>query len=239
MPFHLNEKLDATALAAGFRENRYLQIKNIFPQDQAEEIHTCLSRETPWGFQYYGPQGRVKLTEEEFNALPQEKRAGVYQHIFQTAPTQFQYMYFFYPLTKSYQSGENPDFPLHKFFALMNSEPVLDFIKKVTGIPELVRADALCSKYLGNCFLQGHMDKREDNTRRVAYVLNMTKNWDPNWGGYLQIFNENSNIEKSFMPTFNALNIFAVPRPHSVGVVPPFCPGERLSIAGWFRDGWD
>ena len=78
-------------------------------------------------------------------------------------------------------------------------------------------------------------DLKETNTRRVAYVMNLTEKWNANWGGYLQMFDENMNIEHSFKPAFNALILFKVPRDTSIGSVPPFCPGERLSLTGWFH----
>jgi len=237
MIFKLNDALDIPALKAAYGERKILQIKNIFPEDLAEKLYDCLAGEVSWGFQYMGPGGaRVKYSKEEYDALSEEKKTDAFRHIHQTAADQFQYMYFFYPLTKSYQSSENPEFLLHQLLEYFNSEAVLEVIREITGIPELIRADALATKYTGNCFLHSHMDKREENSRRVAYVVNMTKGWQPNWGGYLQFFKNDLNIERSFLPAFNTLNIFTVPKGHSVGVVPPFCPGERLSVAGWFRD---
>ena len=35
------------------------------------------------------------------------------------------------------------------------------------------------------------------------------------------------------MPRFNALNVFAVPQPHSVSIVSPFAVGARYSVTGW------
>ena len=39
------------------------------------------------------------------------------------------------------------------------------------------------------------------------------------------------------MPTFNALNLFAVPQLHSVSFVPPFAGALRFSVTGWLRAG--
>jgi len=46
---------------------------------------------------------------------------------------------------------------------------------------------------------------------------------------------EGSGIAQSFVPAFNALNLFAVPQPHSVGFVTPFAARRRYSVTGWLR----
>lgn len=237
MELHLNPDLNPKALADAYKTNKRGQVLDILPKDQAEAVYQCLSAETPWWFQYYGPGGeRVKIPPEKFNAMPQEEKAAAFNHILSTAATQFQYMYYFFPIMQSIERGENPGFLLHRVNAFLNSEPVLDLVREITGIQEVVRADSMATKFIGNCFLHSHLDQREGGNRRVAYVLNMTRKWDPNWGGYLQFYNDDYNIEQSFMPRFNTLNLFTVPQGHSVATVPPFCPGERLSVVGWFRD---
>lgn len=233
MALSLNPDLDPKALARVYAKNNRLQVTDIFPKDQAEKTYQALATETPWGLVYHGPEKGVKIPAEEFKAMTPEKKQEIYKYIFETARNQYQFMYLF-----SHLSGEKKDGPafLHEVADFLSSEPVLDFIRTLTGIREVIRADAQATRYIGNCFLHPHTDEGVGTGRRVAYVLNMTKGWDPNWGGFLQFFDKDMNIIESFKPAFNALNLFTVPQGHSVGFIPPFCPGERLSITGWFRD---
>ena len=60
--------------------------------------------------------------------------------------------------------------------------------------------------------------------------------WRPEWGGYLNFYDEEGDVVAGFRPRFNALNIFAVPQKHNVTYVPPFSPVGRFAITGWFRD---
>ena len=60
--------------------------------------------------------------------------------------------------------------------------------------------------------------------------------WRPEWGGYLQFFDDEGDVVQAFRPRFNSLNLFAVPQPHAVSFVPPFAPLGRYAITGWFRD---
>ena len=49
--------------------------------------------------------------------------------------------------------------------------------------------------------------------------------------------NEAGNVRRGLMPSFNTLNILAVPQRHNVSLVAPFAGGIRLSISGWLRYG--
>lgn len=120
----------------------------------------------------------------------------------------------------------------------LNSEPYLQFIRTVTGLPQIKLCDAQVSHYGPNQFLSLHQDinTEENEDRLVAYVLNLCPGpWRPDWGGYLNIFNDEGDIVHGYMPRFNCLNMFRVPRHHNVSYVPPFAAGNRLAVTGWFR----
>jgi len=235
MRFNLNDKLDISALAAAYGNKGYIQIKDILLPSQAEELHTCLAKDTPWGLFYFRDGQEERIPPEDFEKLAIDKKQEIFQYIFQTASHDYQFMFFYYPIMKSVQAKVNPGFTLHQWLAFLNTEPVLEFVRTVTGIPDIIRADAVATKFTGNGFLHCRRDHQEGKTRRVAYVMNLTKGWKPDWGGYLQVFDDNLNVEHAFKPAFNCLNMFTVPRDHSVSTVPPFVLAERLSLTGWFH----
>jgi len=233
MDLQLNSGLDAKLLGDQYLVNNRLQVKDIFPIEQAEKTYQCLATETPWGLFYRGEDEGKRIPAKKYQALSPEELQEIYKYIFETARDRYQFMYLFNKLNLP---DPSPKLFVHEIADFLNSEPVLAFIRTLTGIPEINCANAQATKYIGNCFLHPHTDEDEEYGRRVAYVLNMTKNWDPNWGGFLQFFNPDMNVIESFKPTFNVLNLFTVPKGHSVSFVAPFCSGERLSITGWFRD---
>jgi Rps23 Pro-64 3,4-dihydroxylase Tpa1-like proline 4-hydroxylase len=71
--------------------------------------------------------------------------------------------------------------------------------------------------------------------RRAAYVLNLTPEWRPDWGGLLQFYDAMGNVSRAFTPGFNVLNIFRVPQPHSVSWVTPLAAAPRYAVTGWLR----
>lgn len=237
MSLKLNDKLDLIALSNAYRDRKRLQVRDFLSPEGAEKIHQSLLLETPWGFIYYGDDKSEKLPHDVFEKLSPAEKAQIYQKIFATARDSYQYMYYFFPIFRTYEGKGQSDIFLYQVLEFMNSEPVLEFARKLTGIQEINFCDAQATRYIGNCFLHSHKDQSGASTRRAAYVLNLTKKWDPNWGGYLQFFREDLNIDQAFKPDFNVLNVFTVPQPHSVSTVAPYCPGQRLSITGWFHEG--
>ncbi len=86
-------------------------------------------------------------------------------------------------------------------------------------------------------FPNTHDDTLEGKNRRAANIFNFTPGWKSDWGGYLQLFDENDNVRCGLRPRYNTLNIIAIPQRHNVGIVAPFAGGMRLSVSGWLRYG--
>jgi Rps23 Pro-64 3,4-dihydroxylase Tpa1-like proline 4-hydroxylase len=240
MDLQLNNMLDVDALARDYAVRRRLQINSFLMPYSAGRIYRCLAEETPWGLvynQYTGKDKVLELNHEEVSKLNPEQMKQIYRDVYARAKDTYQFIYYYYPILTSYLSGKNREFFLHRVLEFINTEPMLDFMRRLTGIPELIKADAQATLYKGNTFLSLHHDKvNPEDKRRCAYVMNFTKDWQPNWGGYLQFFDKKGNVEAAFMPTYNGLNVFTVPQDHSVGFVPAFCGGSRFSITGWFTD---
>ena len=237
MAFALNPKLDIAALTDAYRARKRLQVRDFLSPETADAMHHSLAAETPWGFIYFNGTKGQKIPRDAFNNMAADEKNQIYQQIFTTARDSYQYMYYFFPAVKSYQGEDCSQSALYRFYRFLNSDPVLDFARQLTGLDDITRCDAQATRYVGNCFLHSHMDQHEGGTRRAAYVMNLTRNWNPNWGGFLQFFRDDLGIEQAFRPDFNVLNVFTVPQAHSVSCVPPYCPSERLSITGWFHAG--
>ena len=97
----------------------------------------------------------------------------------------------------------------------------------------------MATRFQPGHFLTRHNDNVEGKRRRIAYVLNLSRDWNPDWGGALQFFDKHDNVQCAYTPSFNTLNLLRVPSVHSVGIVAPFAASNRLSITGWLRSGRD
>ncbi len=125
---------------------------------------------------------------------------------------------------------------LYDLHALFNSEPFLDFARRLTGDDRIAYADAQPTRYLPGHFLNRHTDEHVDAGRLYAYVLNVSPDWRAEWGGLLMFLDEEGAVTETFTPTFGTLNVFQVPQSHAVSMVAPFAGAPRYSITGWWRD---
>jgi len=232
----LNINLDAGTLRARFAKTGRVQVRDVLEAASADRVYQCLTEETQWLLGYKEGEESLLTTERDILLKGPAERQAFMQKILDQASTGFQFMYYSFPLDNEKLKQHYGDHFLYKVYSFIRSEEMLSFIRKVTGIEDIVGANAQATWYRGQNFLTKHNDFEPVTSRRVAYVMNFSKGWREDWGGYLQFFDRDGNIEEGFMPAFNCLNLFRTPMDHSVSYVAPFCAGKRLAVTGWFID---
>ena len=237
--FELNPAVDRGAAKQAFARERRVQIRDFLTEPAARTIHRVLSRETPWGLAWKaGDDGPHALRARELAAQqPAEVQAISRKVAAAAGGRDYAFAYAQYPILTAYQEGWRDHQALDLLMEHINDEPLMDLVREVTGMADLVKADAQATLYGPHHFLALHDDSHVAEGWRVAYVMNFcAEEWRPNWGGYLLFYDEDGDVVAGFKPRFNALNLFAVPQKHSVSYVPPFAPVGRFAITGWFRN---
>lgn len=228
-----NSNLNEAALADAFAQAGRVQIRDVMNADAAERVADVLHA-LPWRMAF-NSGGRVhEVPAERIGLLTGEQRANIEAEVNDGARRGFQFWYHYFPIVEPY--FQSPDRgPLAPLFEWLNSAQVLDLVRQVTGLADIRWADAHAAMYAPGQFLNNHDDRKPHVERRAAYVLNLTREWRNDWGGYLQFFDASGNVTGAFKPGFNVLNMFAVPQEHSVGMISPYAQGNRYSVTGWFR----
>lgn len=237
--FELNPAVDRTRAKARFKKDRRVQIRDLLTPATAETIHGILSRQTPWGLAWHAAEdGPHNIRREALAALSPAERETIGRKVMAAVSGRdYGFLYGQYHMVMAYLEKWNEGGPHDLILEHINSQPFLDLVRDVTGIRELVKADAQATLYGPQQFLTIHDDSHVAQGWRVAYVMSFCKEeWRPDWGGYLMFYDEEGDIVAGFKPRFNALNLFLVPQRHNVTYVPPFAPIGRFSITGWFRD---
>jgi SM-20-related protein len=231
----LNPDLDTARLAGEFARERRLQIPAILTGDAAERIHQCLSNDVPWNFACR-LDGRDQLhTPEQLAALSPEARFQMGQRIFEQARAGFAFGFMSFPMVENYRSQRVKGLFLDRVIEALASPEFIGFARAVAGDASINKVDAQATRYTAGHFLTLHDDAQYDGAeRRLAYVLNFSKDWRAEWGGLLQFLDGGGKVVESFVPRFNSLSLFAVPTPHIVSYVAPYAAAPRLSITGWF-----
>jgi len=232
--FALNPALDVAELGEAYAQKKRLHIPDILVAESAETIASCLATQVPWGFAY--SDGEPKYHRAEALArMPAEEQQAILKLVSERAKAGFQYAYNTYPILDAYLQkwGQVP--LLDHLLDFINSPEVLNFARKLTGRDDIIKGDAQATRYGPNQFLKLHDDDVANEYRVAAFVFNFTRDWDPDWGGYLQFFDENRDITDAFLPRFNALNVFTVPQDHAVSCVAHYANAQRYAVTGWFR----
>ncbi|NVK23053.1 MAG: 2OG-Fe(II) oxygenase [Kangiellaceae bacterium] len=168
----------------------------------------------------------------ELAQQPSQVRSQFLNEILMAANTNnFHYLYEFVRIVGPDSKLESDLNNLVNFFS---SEDYLSFGTMLLDV-KVEDADAQVTKYTAGYFLKQHCDVREskDKNRIAACVLGLTKGWNPDWGGLLNIMDEQGEIVKTISPKFNTMSIFSVPQQHFVSQVSNFCSQARYSVTGW------
>jgi SM-20-related protein len=231
----LNPTLDVDALARKLAKEGRLQVKDVFEPESADLIHHMLVEQTPWWLVFNEGDRAIQISHDRLVNLHPQQVEQIFAGVVDRAQREYQYIYAFYPIIGTYFDPKAPKVPLLDLFEFLNSRPMLEWFRRLTGRDDIQWVDAQGTLYQSGHFLKSHSDRDEANVRVAAYVLNFTRYWERDWGGYLQFFTENHDIDLALRPIFNAMNIFLVPADHSVGLVSPFAPEDRLAVTGWLR----
>jgi SM-20-related protein len=227
----LNPALDASALAESFRSKGRIHIPNILNEAAARRTYKALDRETPWSLTFN--EGEKHFDFDQVS--PHEKQQKAYA-AWTRARDEFQFFHHRHRLTTAGEPYKDPAHYYAKFVPFLSSPELLNFVRAVTGAPQIAWVNAMATLYKPFDFLTAHDDDVKGDNRVIAYVFNFTLVWRPDWGGALQFLDEHGNIEEGYIPSFNALNLFRVPKRHAVAQIAPF-GGHRYAITGWFHHG--
>lgn len=230
----LNPNLDSDRIHADFERNHRLQIGDFLIPKEAEALHECLANQVRWDLAYHKGTSGATLSKSMFDSMSPTERTAFMQNIQRTALDGYQFAFNTYMMVTAYREQRDPNLYLHRATEFLNSQECLNFIRGVTGVKSIIRANAQATRYMAGHFLKQHTDSDTERGRELAYVINLTKNWQVHWGGLLHFMDADGKVIDTFVPRFNTLSLFLVPTPHCVSFVAPFATGSRFSITGWF-----
>jgi Rps23 Pro-64 3,4-dihydroxylase Tpa1-like proline 4-hydroxylase len=130
------------------------------------------------------------------------------------------------------------DMIIESFRNFFLSKEFIEYIEKITNTNlDKTRIDLHSLKLTNTNYLLCHDDRVQD--RKVAFILNLSENWEKGDRGNLEFFETDSNdlpikILKSILPKFNQFNIFLVSEKSYHQISEVLTDKERLSISGWF-----
>jgi len=234
--FALNPRLNIGQLADRFASFGRMQIGDFLTPDAAAHLHAYLERSDRWHRLFNAQDRFYEFPCAEWEAMPESDRNRLSRAIDESAAYGFQYRYDTIRVDeRAIATQAGSDSLLDRFAQFLSSPPVLQMLMNITGSTDLVFADCQATRYRAGDFLTPHDDELDGMNRKFAYVLNLTPDWRPRWGGLLHFVDHTGGVEETISPRFNALSLFAVGQSHYVSQVATYAPVPRISVTGWLR----
>lgn len=232
----LAEGHDIAALAAQFRQYGHVHIPHFLHAADAEAMHLNLRGRADWR-QVLTTQdgGAVELDRPTRADLTSAQIQALDDAVYAQARGGFQYRYETVRVPDGAAARLDSADLLADFANWMSAGEGRDFLRQVTGHDDIVFADAQGTAFSPGDFLTGHDDAIDGKARRAAYVFGLTPVWRLEWGGLLLFHGPDGHVSNGLTPTFNSLNLFAVPQMHSVSEVTRAAAYRRYSVTGWLR----
>lgn len=224
---------DTQAVCDAYKSDRRFRVKNFWPVEYAAAISRCLSQQTRYLNAYFAGGSNREASDADFASLSNGDRLALQQQLFSDAAQGVGFLYGRHHIALKHGGTDAPD-TLRRVMEILNSPEMLKRIRLISGFDDICCASAQATRFLPGNFLTRHNDIKEDEGRRVAYVLGFSPHWHPDWGGLLQFYRQDGSPRDAWAPEFNSLTLFDVHHVHAVTYVAPFAPSPRLSITGWF-----
>jgi SM-20-related protein len=227
----INEIQDIEKLNQDFSNKKKLVIKNFLEINFVETLFRNVCLEKNWSL----ATGIDSIKYEKPNTPQNDKINNIQIKNVNNAFSNDHFSYIFY---RSMNAGKGQKMNFFEF-SLRQTLSSPEFIAKlniITGLTLTKLTTLFLSKYKSGCFLSPHSDK---GNGKLAFVLHISKNWKPQYGGLLHFMNEDrTEITDTFVPCFNTFMIFDIPPEtgisHYVSHIAPGLKNSRYAITGWF-----
>lgn len=226
--------LDIAAARAALATRGRVRIDGFLDAEVATRLRECLEHEVPWTLALRDGSGARTIAAPEYARLDAPAREALLREVASGAREDgFRFAYDSYMMAAAYREGRDPGLLLHRMLEVLNHDDVLALYRAITGDARIRRAIAQATRYRPGHFLRQHNDEHADEGRLYAYVINLSREWQPDWGGLLQ-FVERGEVVETFVPRWNSLSLFRVPAEHIVTPVQPWAGADRYAITGWW-----
>jgi Rps23 Pro-64 3,4-dihydroxylase Tpa1-like proline 4-hydroxylase len=206
--------------------------RDFLPEHQAEYLsNSIINTKEDWWSYAIKHSATEKVLYYKNNIQQREALLGV-QPTINLSFVNGQFTYKFKRSTKHVDSCNCYECTFRQTY--LESKEFKDFISKEAEIENPKIYETFVSVYERGDFLSMH----HDGKRGVAFIFNLTKNWLPEYGGLLNVVQEDGTY-KAIVPEYNSLvlltNLGETGTNHFVSEISAIAPRARLAISGWYN----
>jgi len=231
----VNDRIDWDDVSRRFAATQRVQIPCFLSEAAADRLRGALVGRGDWRHVISAGAKVFEIARGDLDQMPAEAKAELERALHAEAMRGFRFRYDLIRTPDELPPIADGEDPLIGFARLMNDPATIARFRTLAPGLDIDFADAQATRYNKGDFLTRHDDDVAGKGRELAYVLSLTPDWLPEWGGLLLFNGPDGGIVETFVPSFNTLNLFTVPQPHSVSYVAPYAGAARISVTGWLR----
>jgi Rps23 Pro-64 3,4-dihydroxylase Tpa1-like proline 4-hydroxylase len=231
----LNPKLDLGSYRKAFSKDGRVRIRDALRPEFADALAVEMEN-LPYKMFCATGTGVAVIDPAELVRWDRQAQTDLQRRLNEAASRAEGFAYFGYRMTEAWRDGA-PDTSLGRLHNGLRSKETMETIRTITGANTFDNVFAQATEYRPGHYLTRHLDDPKGEHRKFAFVLGLTRKWDPDWGGLLQFFDDSGQPTDALSPGFNTLDLFDVRHVHSVTFTTPFCQNPRHAVSGWFVRG--
>jgi SM-20-related protein len=221
--FEFNFPSDLAALRRKYAQRGRVLIPSALHDRDAHRVLHALSQECEWGmrlgagpgigWQYAAPQDYQRMTPRQRQTLLDTARkfsATRGSHHYQVRAIAHD----------EFERAQDPS-PLARFVDALNTPPVLQWLRTLTGAHDITRIAAQATRFVPGDFFATHSDAAEADHQRATCVFYFMRQWQRRWGGLLEFSDQQGGTGEAFVPRFNSMSVFRYNQEHAVTSVTP------------------
>ena len=224
---------DWSAIADRYSRVGRVQVLDFLQKDSAGQLLCLAKSPLPWVLHYRADGNSLALAESDLAASGTPERKTFDSRLVETAKDDFQFSYFGCSLAPRDLNRFPSAHAIHTLSRRIMSREFVSILSACTGDRSIKGLTASLTRYDPGQFLLPHDDTDTKDDRRAAFVLNLSEDWWPDWGGLLQFIDEERNVTETFSPHYGSLALFKVPQMHAVSLIAPHALRLRFAITGW------
>ena len=228
MSLSFNESLNFDVIQGQYQTDKRVRIENVLSPAVARGVAENLTK-LSYPNAYVSDGKNFMISHHDIQAMSTSVRLQFFKTLYSQAAQGVGFFYGRQELLAGKSSLVN------NVLSWLNSAEVLQQVKLITGNTDIDHASAQATQYIPGHFLTRHNDINVIEQRRIAYVLNFSQGWHPDWGGLLQFYQADGTPKDAWSPQFNSMALFDVNHVHAVTYIAPFANAARYSITGWFK----
>lgn len=233
----INPQLDLTKYAEEFKKNKVVVIKDFLKETEIEKLYNWFAEQMPSNWWDVSSYPSMHTDSVNFVRNEDENAEEIKENYFY-ALEQFGLGKFAYNFLRT-RDNHFEDCTCHEceLREWLVSEESLGLLNTITGGEYTASDEVFAACYTVGDFLSPHVDSPNGT---LGFVLHMTKDWLPEYGGLLHFMNDDRTVvERIEVPEYNSLTLFYLPEKkgkwHFVSPVAPGTPEIRLTYTGWFK----